>query len=67
MTIDELKKKIGNAKYEEIMALVRKAKAEGKSTDEIVAQIRAKFGNELAPPDVEALFPPPPPPPPRKP
>jgi hypothetical protein len=74
MTVDELKKKIGTAKYEEIVALARKAKAEGKSTNEIVALIQAKFSKDFVPAeirDIEPLIqvnipPPPSPPTPRK-
>lgn len=74
MTVDELKKKIGKEKFEEIDALVRKAKVAGKSTDEIVAMLRAKFSDEfvLENQNIEPLIqiyipPPPPPPPPGKP
>jgi hypothetical protein len=49
MTEGELRKKIGNAKFDEIRTLVQKAKAEGKSPDEIAALVRTRFRGD---PDV---------------
>jgi hypothetical protein len=45
--IDELKKRIGSNKFDEIKAFVERRRAEGKSPDEIEAAVRAKFGKDI--------------------
>jgi hypothetical protein len=45
--IDDLRSKIGSKKLKEVKAFAEKAKAEGKSQDEIKAAVKKKFGKEF--------------------
>jgi hypothetical protein len=45
--IDELRRRIGSKKVNEIKAFVKKAKASGKSPDDIIGDIRRKFSKDL--------------------
>jgi hypothetical protein len=45
--IDELRKKIGSKKADELVAFAKKSKAEGKSPDEITAAIKEQFSKDI--------------------
>ena len=45
--IDELRKKIGSEKADELVAFAKKSKAEGKSPDEITAAIKQQFSKDI--------------------